>query len=112
MVRPYGIISLILQEEKSFQEAANFSRKALDICEEVYDSSHPARAASLNSLASILCLDERYVEARDIYKKSLRSSLLHLSKNLGALTQFERFRYLSQHIGTEPLMLSLTRMTF
>ena len=112
MVGPYERIAKILQEEKSFQEAANFLRKALDICKEVYDSSHPQLAASLNSLASILYLDERYTEARNSYRKSLRSSLLHLSKNLGALTQFERFRYLSQHMGTEPLMLSLTRMTF
>jgi len=40
----------------------------------------------------------------------LKAILLHLSKNLGAMAETERFRYLDIQWGPEPLLLNLIAM--
>ena len=48
-----------------------------------------------------------YADARLFYERALKKILLHLSKNLSAMAETERFQYLATKDGPEPLLLNL-----
>ena len=73
----------------------------------VLDYEHPDAALTLNNLARLLEAQGSYAEARSFYERGLSTTLQHLSRNLGAMTEAERFRYLDIQTSPELLLLNL-----
>ena len=67
-------------------------------------------ASALINLARLLQAQGSYEEARHLHERGPGLSLAHLSKNMGAMTEIERFRYLDTQAGPEPLLLNLVAM--
>ncbi|HJM40296.1 MAG TPA: tetratricopeptide repeat protein [Planctomycetota bacterium] len=76
----------------------------------VLDYEHPDAALTLNNLARLLEAQGSYAEARSFYERGLSTTLQHLSKNLGDMTEADRFRYLNIQTGPEPLLLNLAAL--
>ena len=84
--------------------------RSLAIWEKTFGLEHPDLALALNNLAGLLETQGSYAEARPLFERGLGTTLLHLSKNLGAMTETERFQCLATKKGPEPLLLNLIAM--
>ena len=100
----------LLRTKGSYAEARPLLERSLAILEQFRGPEHPDVAMTLNHLAESLHEQGSYVEARPLYERGLETTLLHLSKNLGAMTETERFQYLDIQEGPELLLLNLVAM--
>ncbi len=97
----------LLRNQGSYSEARPLFERSLAIDEKTLGPEHPDVAITLNNLAILLEQQGSYAEARPLYERGLETTLLHLSKNLGAMTEAGRFQYLDTLKGLEPLLLNL-----
>jgi tetratricopeptide (TPR) repeat protein len=84
--------------------------RVLAIYEKAFGPEHPNVAIALHNLAILLRAQGSYAEARSFYERGLSTTLQHLSKNLGDMTEAERFRYLNIQTSPEPLLLNLAAL--
>ncbi len=103
-------LAFLLAKQGAYAEARPLYERALAIWEKARGPEHPDVAGALNNLAILLKNQGSYAEARPFYERGLETTLLHLSKNLGAMTETERFQYLATKKGPEPLLLNLIAM--
>jgi tetratricopeptide (TPR) repeat protein len=97
----------LLRVQGSYAEAAPLYERSLAIFEKSLGSEHPKMALVLNNLAVLFKDIGSYSEARPFYEHGLSTTLQHLSRNLGAMTEAERFRYLDIQTSPELLLLNL-----
>jgi tetratricopeptide (TPR) repeat protein len=103
-------LATLLKRQGSYAEARPLYERSLTICEKALGPEHPDVALALNNLANLLDAQGSYAEARPLYKQALDGSLKHLSRNMGSMTEKERFQYLATKKGPEPLLLNLVAM--
>ena len=103
-------LAALLDAQGSYVEARPLYERALAILGKALGPEHPSVANVLNDLASHLGAQGSYAEARPFYERGLSATLGHLSKNMGTMTEAERFQYLATKAGPEPLLLNLIAM--
>ncbi len=110
VIRALNNLAMVLQAQGSYAEARPLYERSLAINEKALGPEHPKVAGALNNLANLLQDQGSYAEARPSYEQSLRSTLKHLSLNMGSMTEAERFQYLATKKGSELLLLNLVAM--
>jgi tetratricopeptide (TPR) repeat protein len=103
-------LAALLRAQGSYAEARPLLERSLAIREKALGPEHPDVATALNNLAVLLEDIGSYSEARHFFERGFRTTLRHISKNLGDMTEVERFRYLDIQTGPEPLLLNLATL--
>ncbi len=106
----FETVPLFLQAQGSYAEAKTLLERSLTIREKTLGSEDPRVTVALNNLALILEITGSCAEARSLYELGLGATLRHLSKNMGSMTETERFRYLDTQHGPDSLLLNLVAL--
>jgi len=105
-----GNIGLIFDVQGRYSEARPLLERTLAIRERTFRRPHPDVAMALHNLAVFLEAQGAPAEAQPLFEKGLRTTLGHLSVNLWAMSEADRFQYIVTQVSPEPMLLNLIAM--